>query len=322
MPPVRMLGSQDDPGSMVGTAVAGRYVLEELIGLGAMARVFRARDRELERPVALKMLRPELRDEGLYVDRFRREARMAAALVHENIVSVIDRGEADGIPFIAYEFVGGENLKQLVGRTGPLPIGQALVIAVAVGRALALAHANGYVHRDVKPQSVLLSTRGVAKVTDFGIARSLNAKEEMTEIGTVLGSADYIAPEQAQGLPAVEASDIYSLGAVLFELLAGEPPFSGDSFVVVAARHVDEPPPSVRSLRPEVSPRLDRAVGRALAKTPGARFATMEAGRAATHDGHPAPTTRASPRSSRRTMTDNHQAGARVPRTTRADQPP
>jgi serine/threonine-protein kinase len=278
MPPSpRTLGSQSDPSRMVGTTVAGRYVLEELVGIGGMASVFRAVDLELDRPVALKMLRPELVGESSHVDRFRLEARMAAALVHENIVSVIDRGEHDRVPFIVYEFVGGENLKQLVGRTGPLPVDRALVIAAAVARALAFAHANGYVHRDVKPQNILISARGVAKVTDFGIARSLTAEGQMTEVGTVLGSANYIAPEQAQGLPSVEASDIYSLGVVLFEMLTGQPPFLGEGFVAVATRHVSELPPRVRSLRPEVSPRLDRTVARALAKNPDARFGTMEA---------------------------------------------
>jgi eukaryotic-like serine/threonine-protein kinase len=260
---------------MVGDVLAERYELEELVGSGGMSSVYRARDRVLERKVALKVLHQQFTTEDEYVERFRREARMVAGLVHQNIVTVIDRGEDSGCPFIVFEFVDGENLKQLVNREGPLPVDRAVELAVQIARGLSFAHTNGYVHRDVKPQNVLLNGDGEAKVTDFGIARSLDVKHGVTQTGTVLGTSDYIAPEQAQGQRVDEHTDVYSLGIVLYELLTGELPFSGDNFVAVAMRHINEAPPAVSALRPEVPPRLDAAVARALAKRPGDRFATM-----------------------------------------------
>jgi serine/threonine-protein kinase len=260
---------------MVGDVLAGRYELEELVGSGGASSVFRARDRVLERTVALKVLHQRLTDEREYLERFRREARMVAGLSHQNIVTVIDRGEDDGTPFIVFEFVAGENLKQLVRRVGALPVDRALELAIQIARGLAFAHANGYVHRDVKPQNVLLNGDGQAKVTDFGIARSLEVKGGVTQTGTVLGTSDYIAPEQAQGRPVGEHTDVYSLGVVLYELLTGELPFSGDNFVAVAMRHINEPPPSACAKRPDVPPRVDAAIQRALAKNAADRFSTM-----------------------------------------------
>src|SRR5205823_8828194 len=205
-------------------------------------------------------------------ERFRREARMVAGLLHQNIVTVIDRGEDHGCPFIVFEYVDGENLKQLVDREAPLPVDRALELAMQVARGLAFAHANGYVHRDVKPQNVLLNGDGEAKVTDFGIARSLDVNQGMTQTGTVVGTSDYIAPEQAQGQRVDEHTDIYSLGVVLYELLTNEVPYPGENFVAVAMRHINEPPPSIRDKRPDVSPRLEAAVQRAMAKRPEDRF--------------------------------------------------
>jgi eukaryotic-like serine/threonine-protein kinase len=260
---------------MVGDVLAERYELEELVGSGGMSSVYRAHDKVLDRRVALKVLHQQLTSEDEYVERFRREARMVAGLLHQNIVTVIDRGEDRGCPFIVFEFVDGENLKQLVNREGRLPVDRAVELAVQVARGLSFAHSNGYVHRDVKPQNVLLNGDGEAKVTDFGIARSLDVKHGVTQTGTVLGTSDYIAPEQAQGQRVDEHTDVYSLGIVLFELLTGDVPFSGDNFVAVAMKHINETPPPVSVLRPEVPPRLDAAVARALAKRPEDRFATM-----------------------------------------------
>jgi eukaryotic-like serine/threonine-protein kinase len=261
---------------VVGELIAGRYELEELVGTGGMSSVYRAHDRLLERDVALKVLHEGLTGQGDHVERFRREARAVAQLSHPNIVTVIDRGEQDARQFIVFEFVPGENLKQLVGRTGPLPEREAIRLALQVARALAFAHGQGLVHRDVKPQNVLLTDEGRAKVTDFGIARSLDVAGGLTQTGTVMGTSDYISPEQARGSQVDELSDVYSLGAVLYELLTGELPFSGDNFVAVAMKHINEPPPSVRERRPDVSPRLDAAVRRAMAKSPGDRFRSME----------------------------------------------
>ena len=260
----------------MGELIADRYELEELVGTGGMSSVYRAHDRLLERDVALKVLHQQFTDETDYVERFRREARSVAQLSHPNIVTVIDRGEQDDRQFIVFEYVAGENLKALVEREGPLPEEDAVRLALQIARALGFAHEHGLVHRDVKPQNVLLNGDGQAKVTDFGIARSLDVKGGLTQTGTVMGTSDYIAPEQARGSRVDAQSDIYSLGAVLYELLTGEVPFSGDNFVAVAMQHINEPPPSVRERRPDVSPRLDAAIRRAMAKEPRDRFGSMD----------------------------------------------
>jgi serine/threonine-protein kinase len=262
---------------VVGELISERYELEELVGAGGMSSVYRAHDRLLERAVALKVLHEQFGDDGDHVERFRREARAVAQLSHPNIVTVIDRGEQEGRQFIVFEYVQGENLKQLVEREAPLPEGQAIELALQIARALAFAHEHGLVHRDVKPQNVLLTEGGEAKVTDFGIARSLDVHGGLTQTGTVMGTSDYIAPEQARGSRASVQTDVYSLGAVLYELLTGEVPFRGDNFVAVAMRHINDPVPSVRGRRPDVSPRLDAAIRQAMAKNPRDRFQSMDA---------------------------------------------
>ena len=260
----------------MGELIAGRYELEELVGTGGMSSVYRAHDRLLERDVALKVLHEQFTADTDYVERFRREARSVAQLSHPNIVTVIDRGEQDDRQYIVFEYVAGENLKSLVEREGPLPEDEAVRLTLQIARALGFAHEHGLVHRDVKPQNVLLNGDGQAKVTDFGIARSLDVKGGLTQTGTVMGTSDYIAPEQARGSRVDAQSDIYSLGVVLYELLTGEVPFPADNFVAVAMRHINEPPPSVRERRPDVSPRLDAAIRRAMAKEPRDRFASMD----------------------------------------------
>jgi len=258
---------------VVGELIAGRYELEKLVGSGGMSNVFRAHDRLLERTVALKILHEQFTRDDDYVERFRREARSVAQLAHPNIVTVIDRGEQDGRQYIVFEFVEGENLKDLVAH-GALPVRDALGLILQVGYALAFAHDRGLVHRDVKPQNVLLNEDGQAKVTDFGIARSLDM-QGVTQTGTVLGTSDYIAPEQARGQKVDPKTDMYSLGVVLYELLTGEVPFHGDNFVAVAMRHVHEPAPSVLDRRPDCPVRLDLAIQRAMAKDPADRFDSM-----------------------------------------------
>jgi eukaryotic-like serine/threonine-protein kinase len=261
---------------VVGEIVAGRYELEELVGSGGMSSVFRARDTLLERPVALKVLHQHFTEDDQYVERFRREARAVASLSHPNIVTILDRGEDEGRQFIVFELVEGQTLAEVLQEEGRLPVRRALEIAVQVAAGLAFAHEQGLVHRDVKPQNVILNGDGRAKVTDFGIARSLDV-QGVTQSGAVLGTSNYIAPEQASGRPVDRTTDVYSLGVVLFELLTGEVPFPGESFVAVAMQHVNEPPPSVLEVRPDVPVRVARAVDRALEKDPAERFPTMDA---------------------------------------------
>jgi eukaryotic-like serine/threonine-protein kinase len=262
---------------VVGELIADRYELEKLVGTGGMSSVYRAHDSLLERHVALKVMHEQLLAEGDHVERFRREARLAAQLSHPNIVTVIDRGEQEGRQFIVFEYVEGENLKALIEREAPLPERAAIELALQIADGLAFAHGHGLVHRDVKPQNVLLTEDGRAKVTDFGIARSIDVHHGLTQTGTVMGTSDYISPEQARGGPVDACSDIYSLGAVLYELLTGDVPFPGDNFVSVAMQHINQPPPSVRERRPELSPRIDASVRKAMAKDPDDRFPTMEA---------------------------------------------
>ena len=262
---------------VVGETIAGRYELEEVVGHGGMSSVYRAHDSLLERYVALKVLHQQYNEDEDFVERFKREARSVAQLQHPNIVTVIDRGEEDGRQYIVFEFIDGENLKELVVRKGRLDVHDALEIALEVAQGLAFAHEHGLVHRDVKPQNVLLNGDGRAKVTDFGIARSLDVEHGMTQTGTVLGTSNYIAPEQASGQPVDAHTDVYSLGVVLYEMLTGDVPFPGENFVAVAMKHIQEPSPSVLDVRGDVPLRIAEMVDRALEKDPEHRFPTMNA---------------------------------------------
>jgi serine/threonine-protein kinase len=261
----------------VGERIAERYELEELVGEGGMSSVYRAHDTVLERRVAIKVLHEHYSSDPEYVERFRREARAIARLAHPNVVTVIDRGEWDGRQFIVFEHVAGENLKTAIERVGALPVKRALVLSIQIARALAYAHELEIVHRDVKPHNVLLDPGGAAKVTDFGIARTLDVEEALTQTGTVLGTGQYLSPEQANGGRGDERSDQYSLGVVIYELLTGEVPYSGGSLMAIAMKHVNDPVPSVRERRPEVSVRLDSVVACAMAKNPEDRFPSMQA---------------------------------------------
>jgi serine/threonine-protein kinase len=260
---------------MIGDVIAERYELLELVGTGGMSSVYKARDQLLERNVALKVLHPHYGEDEEYVERFRREARAVAQLSHPNIVTVIDRGEADGHQFIVFEYIEGENLKELVERTGPLPVRRAVELGLAIAEGLAFAHEHGLVHRDVKPQNVLLNRDGEAKVTDFGIARSLDVDRGVTQTGTVLGTSNYLSPEQASGKHVTPATDVYSLGIVMYELLTAEIPFPGDNFVAIAMKHLNERVPNILERRPDVPVRLAAAIERAVEKDPAQRFASM-----------------------------------------------
>jgi len=262
---------------VVGETIAERYELEEVVGHGGMSTVYKAHDSLLERNVALKVLHQQYNEDEDFVERFKREARSVAQLQHPNIVTVIDRGEEAGRQYIVFEFIDGENLKELVVRKGRLDLRDALEVALEVAHGLAFAHDHGLVHRDVKPQNVLLNGDGRAKVTDFGIARSLDVDHSVTQTGTILGTSNYIAPEQASGQPVDAQTDVYSLGIVLYEMLTGELPFPGESFVAVAMKHIQEPSPNVLDVRGDLPLRVAEMIDRALEKDPEQRFPTMDA---------------------------------------------
>jgi eukaryotic-like serine/threonine-protein kinase len=262
-------------GLVIGTLLNDRFRLEEKIGSGGMSTVYRAYDTTLERWVAIKSMHRDISTDPDQLERFRREARAVARLNHPHVVTVIDFGEDDGSPYIVLELVEGETLKQRIKRGGRLPVVEAVAYAIEVGRALSAAHAVRLVHRDVKPQNVLIDHEGRAKVTDFGIARSLEV-HGLTATGRVLGTTDYVAPEQALGHTVTEQSDVYSLGIVLYEMLAGEPPFRAESQVAVAMKHVQEQMPDIQVARPDVSSSLAAVVDRATAKELGNRYATAD----------------------------------------------
>lgn len=261
---------------MIGTLLCERFRLEERIGTGGMSTVYRAFDETLERQVAIKMLHADMSQDEASLERFRREARSAARLSHPHVVTVIDAGEDDGRPFIVFEYVEGETLKDRIRRLGRLPIAEALAYAIEIGRALMAAHSERIVHRDIKPQNVLIDYEGRGKVTDFGIARSLELEMGLTADGRVLGTTDYVAPEQAVGDGATEQSDIYSLGICLWEMLTGDVPFKAESQVGVAMKHVRDPLPDVQHLRPDASALVASIVDRATRKELANRYATAE----------------------------------------------
>jgi tRNA A-37 threonylcarbamoyl transferase component Bud32 len=260
----------------VGTLLNGRYRLDAQVGSGGMSTVYKAFDTVLERQVAIKLMHRPLATDSDQLERFRREARAVAQLNHPHIVGVIDAGDdADPThptPFIVFEFVDGETLKDRIRRNGRLAIPEAVAYAIEVARALGAAHAQGIVHRDVKPQNVLVDEEGTAKVTDFGIARTLD-QEGLTADGRVLGTTDYVSPEQALGHHVTGQSDLYSLGIVLFEMLTGDVPFRGENQVAVAMKHVREELPDLQLRRPEVSSALAAVVDRATAKDLPKRYA-------------------------------------------------
>jgi len=263
-------------GSVIGTVLSGRYRLEAKLGSGGMSTVYLASDETLERRVAVKVMHAEISDQPDQIERFRREARAVAQLSHPNVVSVIDAGQDAGHPYIVFEYIDGETLKQRIERLGCLPLDESAAYAIEVGRGLAAAHARSLVHRDVKPQNVLIDPEGRAKVTDFGIARSLEAKG-LTATGRVLGTTDYVAPEQAMGHAIDARSDIYSLGVLLYEMLTGKVPFYAETQVGVAMKHVNEPLPDVESRRPDVSAALAAVIETSTAKDPEHRYLGMAA---------------------------------------------
>ena len=256
------------------TLVDGRYRILNRIGSGGMADVYCAEDTHLGRQVALKVLYRRFAQDAEFVERFRREASSAASLQHPSIVNVYDRGDHEGTYYIAMELLHGRTLKELVTADAPLDQERAIDITIQILQAAGFAHRRGVIHRDFKPHNVLVADDDSVKVTDFGIARL--GTSEMTETGSVMGTAQYLSPEQAQGLPVSAASDIYSIGVILYELLAGRPPFEADSAVATAIRHLNEPPPPLSEFRSDVHSALSAVVMHALAKEPSERYANAE----------------------------------------------
>ncbi|HEX5376672.1 MAG TPA: protein kinase [Solirubrobacterales bacterium] len=257
--------------AMIGTVLSGRYRLEAKLGSGGMSTVYLASDQTLDRSVAVKVMHREMSEQADQLERFRQEARSVAKLSHPNVVSVIDAGEDGGHPYIVFEYVEGETLKQRIARDGALPPQEAIAYAIEVARGLSVAHARNMVHRDIKPQNVLIDAEGRAKLTDFGISRQLE-QDGMTATGRVLGTTDYVAPEQAMGRKVDPRSDVYSLGVVLYEMLVGQVPFQAESQVGVAMKHVNEELPDVQRRRPEVSAAVALVVERSTAKDPSQRY--------------------------------------------------
>jgi serine/threonine-protein kinase len=256
---------------MIGTVLSGRYKLEAKLGSGGMSTVYLARDSTLDRQVAVKVMHREMSEQPDQLERFRQEARAVAKLSHPNVVAVIDAGEDGGYPYIVFEYVEGETLKQRIARVGALDTQEALAYAIEIARGLTVAHARSMVHRDIKPQNVLIDAEGRAKLTDFGISRQLE-QDGMTATGRVLGTTDYVAPEQAMGHGVDPRSDVYSLGVVLYEMLIGQVPFHADSQVGVAMKHVNEELPDVQQRRPEISAAAALVVERATDKDPARRY--------------------------------------------------
>lgn len=250
-----------------------RYELEQKIGEGGMARVYRGRDLRLGRQVAIKVLHSQFAGDVNFLQRFHHEAQAAASLHHPAIVDIYDVGQDGEIHYIVMEYVDGSDLKRYLLQHAPLPVEQAVRIAAAVADGLAAAHLRGMVHRDIKPQNILIDQAGQVRITDFGIAKSA-LSTAMTETGMTFGTADYISPEQARGLPATPRSDVYSLGVTLYELLTGRLPFDGDSSVAVALKHVSEPPPPPRSFNPAIGLQLEALLLRTLSKNPDDRPAS------------------------------------------------
>src|SRR5213080_404360 len=260
--------------TLIGSLFDGRYRIQRKLGAGGMANVYLAEDQELGRRVAIKILNERHANDDQFVERFRREAQNAAALSHPNIVSIYDRGEAEGSYYIAMEYLDGRSLKELIVSRGPAPVGVAVEYARQILSALRFAHRHGIVHRDIKPHNVLVDGEGRVKVTDFGIARA--GTSQMTETGSIVGTAQYLSPEQAKGGEVDPRSDLYSLGVVLYELLTGKTPFDGETPVEIAMKHLSTTPRPPSKLRPDVPRELDMVVMRALAKNPDERYQSAD----------------------------------------------
>ncbi|MBN1320806.1 MAG: Stk1 family PASTA domain-containing Ser/Thr kinase [Thermoleophilia bacterium] len=263
-------------GTVIGRVFDDRYEVVRTLGSGGMADVYLANDRLLGRQVALKVLSSRYATDEQFIERFRREASSAASLNHPNIVQIYDRGEAEGTYYIAMEYLEGRSLKEIIVKYAPLAQDLVLSIATQILEALRFAHRRDVIHRDIKPQNIIVDNEGRVKVTDFGIARA-GSVSTMTEAGSILGTAHYLSPEQAQGKPVEAASDLYSLGVVMYEMLTGKLPFDGDNPVSIAMQHAHEHPPTPRSVVPDLPENLEAVILRSLGKRPIERYLTAQA---------------------------------------------
>lgn len=259
-----------------GHLLSERYQIKHLIGGGGMANVYLADDIILDREVAIKVLRPEFANDPEFIERFDREAQAATSLSHPNIVNIYDVGEEKNILYMVMEYVDGLTLKEYVVQHGPVAVNEAVDIMKQLTDAIAHAHANGLIHRDIKPQNILIDSTGHVKVTDFGIAIALSATS-LTQTNSILGSVHYLSPEQARGGMATKKSDIYSLGIVLYELLTAQLPFSGQSPISIALKHLQNDTPSVRQLNENVPQSVENIVLKATAKDPFNRYESVYA---------------------------------------------
>ncbi|MCL6617261.1 MAG: Stk1 family PASTA domain-containing Ser/Thr kinase, partial [Anoxybacillus ayderensis] len=260
---------------LIGKRLNERYKIVSLLGGGGMANVYLARDMILDRDVAIKVLRFDFANDEQFIKRFRREAQAATSLNHENIVSIYDVGEDEGVYYIVMEYVRGSTLKQYIQQHAPLSVPKALDIMEQLTSAIAHAHANRIIHRDIKPQNILIDEHGKVKITDFGIAVALSSTT-ITQTNSVLGSVHYLSPEQARGGVATEKSDIYSLGIVMFELLTGRLPFSGESAVSIVLKHLQTETPSPKAWNPSIPQSVENVILKATAKDPFYRYQSVQ----------------------------------------------
>ncbi|SFE40016.1 Stk1 family PASTA domain-containing Ser/Thr kinase [Alteribacillus iranensis] len=259
---------------LIGKRISQRYEIQDMIGGGGMAHVYKGIDLILERPVAVKVLQPQYNTDEEFIRRFHREAQAATSLAHPNIVNIYDVGEEENLYYIVMEFVDGETLKQKIQHDGPLPLEQAIALMEQILSAIGHAHLNHIVHRDIKPHNILLTTEGEVKVTDFGIARAASAAT-ITHTNSVMGSVHYLSPEQARGGFVTAQSDIYSLGVVLYEMITGSLPYTGDSAVTIALKHLQEPLPRPSEHRPGLPQSLENIILKATVKDPGMRYGNI-----------------------------------------------
>ena len=261
----KTLEMEVDPFSL-GTQIAGRYQIIEELGTGGMGKVFKVLDTEIDEKIALKLIKPEIVQDGSTIERFRNELKIARNIAHKNVCRMYHIGETEGMHYITMEYVSGEDLKNTLKRVGPLSSGKAIIIAKQICQGLSEAHSHGVVHRDLKPSNIMLDVNGIVRIMDFGIARTTKSKG-VTETGMVVGTPDYMSPEQAEGRGIDQRADLYSFGIILYEMVTGQVPFTGDTPMSIALKHMTEHPPDPRNLNEQIPNELSRLIMKCLEKS-------------------------------------------------------